>query len=340
MAEESMKIKPQAPHQYIDGELLAPSKVNRNNAYFKSAIEAVADKRFSYSVVTLPFYLGITGISQADNQGTRSYLIYAPLTMTIEQMFLNGSLASGAATVVIYDAVTGTTAPSGVANPIFTTTTTSQELSYTQGITIPAGSTYRIEITGATFTTSKLDLIMHIKTDRFMPGSSDVKQTPIFTPVTEADAINATTFASQISAMSAVVTANSNNTNAVRVEAYVFANVATGTDADLRRREVALSTSTVATGTVHTMFQHSSYASSGAVFTTVAATLGDASGTTTGLATSCAMSGVTEATATDSSPQVALTGASASNSALDYRITLVNSAATNSPKTVVWLFII
>ena len=338
-----MKIKTTLPAQFQDDELLTPTKVNKNFSYVKDAIETVASKRYCYSTVVLPFCLGVTAISEADNQATRSFLVYAPITLTVDTVFLDGALASGAATLNVYNASTGTTAPTGVANPIITPSTTSQTLSYTQSIVIPAGSTYRFELTGTAFTTSRLDLQLVFKSDRFLPASTDTKTSASYTPVTERSLTNATDFNTNVTALQSAVSANAAYTNAVRVEAYSFVNFATGTDADLQKHTVPLSYSTQATGTVFALYQHAAYASAGSVFNTVTATLANAAGSATGLAGSCNMNGVTEAVSIDTSPTVSLasgTSGAPSNTALDYSLTVANNAATNCKRSTVWLFIV
>lgn len=336
-----MKVAASVPHQFSSGELLDPEKVNNNFQYVADVINDCAQQRYAHSVVTLPFYLGITGMSQADNQATRSYLIYAPVELTIERMFLDGALASGAATVVVYNASTGATAPTGVANPVFTPTTTEATLTYTQSIVIPAGSTYRIEITGTTFTTSKLDLILHFRTDRYKTSTSDTVETPTFELVVEGSNLDATVFAANSLALNTASNANIAKQTLLRVSAYVFPSFTSATDPDLLRQEVPLADSGDTVCTAYGIYCHTAYAAAGAAGNTITSTLANATGASTGLSVANSMNGVTETAAFDGTPTVSLSSVSAdapSNTALDYRLTVANSALATCNKTVVWLY--
>ncbi len=336
-----MKIAASVPHQFGDGELLDPEKVNNNFQYIADVINDCAQKRYAHSVVSLPFYLGITAMSNADNQATRSYLIYAPVELTIERMFLDGALASGAATVVIYNASTGTTAPTGVANPIFTPTTTSATLTFTQSIVIPAGSTYRIEITGAAFTTSKLDLVLHFRTDRYKTSTSDTVSVPTFELVVEGSDLDAAVFAANSLALNTASNANVAAQTALRVSAYVFPTFSSATDPDLLRQEVPLADAADSVCTAYGIYAHTAYAAAGAVGNNVTSTLANAAGASTGLTVTNSMNGVTEAAAFDGTPTVSLTSGTAdapSNTALDYRITTSNSVVASCTKNVIWLY--
>jgi uncharacterized protein YcfL len=330
------------PHKWKTGNLLDPEKVNDNLTYLTETAADVFSKRYAHSVVSIPFYLdSATGLTQANNQATRSIILTAPDTLVIERMYLDGALASGAATVVIYNATTGTTAPTGVTNPIFTPTTTDQTLFYGKQIQIDQGDSVRIEITGATFATSKLDLILHIRTDRFNRTDTDTLQTPSITKVTEADALDATAFNANTTAISSAVTANIAADRALKCSFVQFSNFTSSTDADRLRLEIPRTDDSTTRQQLVRISCAAAYASNGAGGSTVTWTVLNESGVTTSLASALSMSGVTESLGFDTVPEVDLSTVPptvASDTTQDYRITVANSTATNCVKAYAFLW--
>jgi hypothetical protein len=335
-----MFTKTIVPNTFYDGELLDPNKVNDNNIYVNDVINYIASNRYVRSVVVLPFYLGVTSISQADNQATRSYLIPAVNNLVIERISMVGALASGAATINIYNATTGTTAPSGVSNPIFTPTTTSTSQIYTQPITLAAGAVYRLEITGTTFATSKLDVELILRSDKLCPSGTDLTPAPEFTLFEEVDSLDATEFTAAVTALTAAVTTLTANTTALRVQAATFSSFSNATDADTLRMDLPLATNTVASESIYTMVSSVSMAAAGAALQQITCGITTAVGGSIGVSNVHSVSGLTESTATDSTvADIAVaTPAVISDNSADYRITVANSAATVCSKATIWLF--
>lgn len=335
-----MHIKATPPNIFYDGELLDTIKLNDNAQYVADAVAEVSKRRYAHSVVRLPFYLGTTGISQADNQATRSYVIPAIDDMLIERIIINGGLTSGSATLVIYNATTGTTAPTGVTNPIATLSTTVGTQVYTQPIYMSAGNQYRLEITGAAFVTSMLDVVLHFRTDKLNPAGTELTPSPNYTKLKESDSLDPAVLVANGTAFTSAVSTLSSNQRALRVSAYTFASFNNSSDADTLRMELPRAYSSDATQTIYQMVSSVSMVSAGTALQTITCSVTNASGTSIGVSNSHSVSGLTESTTTDTTTADVSSGTSGitSDSTADYRVTVANSAATVCSKATIWVF--
>lgn len=327
------------PHQYKAGNLLDPNAVNENLSYLADATADAASKRFAHSVVVYPFQEHVSsGYQDGYTQERRSYRVTAVETLWIERAYLDGALSAGSADIYIYDESTGA-APPNVTNPILSATTTEATDFFGQEIQIPAGSTYRFEIVGGSFTVSKLDLIVHYRTDRFNTAGSDTLQTPAVSFFTEGDAIDATAFAAAHSAIDTAVSANVAKTSARKVMLFVAHNFVTGTDADLRRWELPRVNSATGRCKVVGLNAFALFGSGSSAGITWAVLT--QSGGSTGVSTTVSMGGGTFATNSTAST-VDLHTASAEieqNASLDYRITVTSNTSTNCLKSYCYVWI-
>jgi len=335
-----MRIQTQAPIQFATGQLLDPNKVQENQQYMLDAVAAVTEKRYAHSVISMPFYRGITACTQADNQATRSFLFTAPDNVMVERAFLVGALASGAAVLNVYNASTGTTAPTGIANPILTPTTTVDTQVFAQSFIIPAGSTYRFELTGTTFTASKLDLVLHLRTDRFNLSGTDTLTEPTVTPFTEATSLDAVAFNANVTAITSAVSSNTAAARALRCQfVQLGTNFTNASDADLLRMNLPRITNTIARETIYRIDVTFCTAANSTI-TVTAAVLTEA-GAATGLSAAASTAASTEASASDTFPAVDLSSATAGvcqTTASDYRLTVSNGSATAVVKAYVTLW--
>lgn len=336
-----MQAKTTVPNIFFTGELLDSNKVNDNNQYVADVISDVASLRYVHSVVHLPFYLGTTALSNADNQATRSYIIPAIDTCVIERIIVSGALASGSADINMYNATTGTTAPTGVSNPIVPSlSTVSGTFTYTQPITMAAGAFYRLEISGTAFTTSKLDVTLHIRTDKLNTAGTDLEPSPSWVRLTELDSVSATTFNANTTALSGAASTLNSNTRALRVSAYTFSSFSSATDADTLRMELPRAYSSDATQTIHQMVSSVSMVSAGTALQTITCSVLNAAGSSIGVSNVHSVSGLTESTATDTTSVDVSSGTLGitTDTTADYRVISANSAATVCSKATIWVF--
>lgn len=329
------------PHKFKTGALLDPNRINDNMAYMLDANNDVASKRFSKSIISIPFEVDVAnGYTDGYSQEVRSYRFTAVHTMWIERAFLEGQLASGTATLSVFNIATGLP-PAGVVNPIFTPTTDYAQLYYGSEILIPAGTTLRFELTGTPFVVDKLDLILHIRTDRFFTGSTNVVSNPIVTNLTQADGIAAATLSTNYAAIDAAVAANSTKNTARKVMFFVANNFTNSTDVDLLRWDIPRTDANGNRQTVIGINLFAIYATTGTTSTFVSWSLQTETGGTTGVSAAAPMSGLIlsgSTTVATSTLATAVPGIE-SDSTKDYRITVANSSAINCVKSYAYVWI-
>jgi hypothetical protein len=332
---------------YESGELLDPRRQNANLDYLVDGYESMFSRRYCHSAVLYPFRKSITGTySNSDSTGVRSYRFYAFQDTDITRMYCDGYTSTGTAYINIYDVATGA-APKGVANPVFTITTTqptSQDL-YAVPVTIPSGSTYRWEISG-TFTTAKVDLIVHFRTDAWANDSVS----PSVTYATEAEPLDGYVWDDNLSAladaMPGMLTASPR-----RATLYVQHNITSSTHASRNRWEIPVMNTNSAyltdlrfpNGVVFTnivgMFAHAVYASAGSAGNTVTWTIYNSAGVSQ-MSAACDMNGVSEDSATATGFITGYTNSTSTSASTgaDYYITVANNSATNCTKTYCYIF--
>ena len=323
-----MKILSKPPFEYKTGSLMDPNDVNQNQQYMLRAIAECGSKRFSHTPVVLPYYTDCaTGYSQADSSEKLSYRFSAMDTVWLEHAFLDGYV-SGTATINLYDTATGL-APSGVVNPILSASGTTFDLTG-QVIQLDAGHTYRFGLEGTSFSTTKLDLVLHFRSDRFNTAGTDTLVTPSVTSFTEASPLSATTFNANVSAINNAVTSNTGKTRAAKPMVFIAQNFTPSTDGYLLQWTIPVVDTSVYRSKVVKMDVFALYSTAGSAGNQVTWTLNNASGVSTGLTASADMNGVTFATASSSTSvalESATTGAQ-SNTSKDFSLTVSTNAHT------------
>lgn len=197
-----MKVVTTPTTTFVTGDALTPPDLNAAYQYAHTAFLDVVSKRYTYSMLVLPFVESTAvGYVDTDSLEKRSFRFVCPRTCIAERAFLNANLVSnGTVQVTILD--TGAGVPSGATVPWLTTgpdpvtdaTVDTTDINQ-ERVLLVAGTTYVISLVGAvvgvTFTTSRFDVVLHLRTDRWQPGASSTL--PSYSPVglTELDSPNA-----------------------------------------------------------------------------------------------------------------------------------------------------
>lgn len=330
------------PWIFQTGHVLDPQHINDNLDYVVGAAEDVYGRRFTHTPVVYPWHIdSVNGLTDGYSQEARSYRVRAVDTLWVERIYLDGYCISGTATLNVYDVATAM-APTGVTNPVATISTTDDTVIFNQEMQIAAGSTYRFELAG-TFTTGRLDMIVHYRSDRFNQSGTDLYATPTFAHFTEESTVGAAAFQAQHDAVAtAVADLATDGARCLKPFVVVASNFTSATDADTLRFEIPRIYSSRGTCTIYRIEGYAIYATAGSGGETVTWTLQNSAGTALGLTATCQMSGQTYNTASDSSPTVdthsSTTGAE-SLVANDYRITVANSSTKICTRAYCYLWV-
>lgn len=325
-----MKILTDPLYEFTTGEQLNPNRLNGNLSYVEDACDDVFSRRYADSVITFKWFSGYNN-AYTDAQVTGipdllKWRLPAPQALTITGMYLYGALYSGTAYISLYDNATGA-APAGVTNPIFTVQSNSVDQTYVRPLQMPAGAQWYWSMTGTSFNSRNLHMSVVIRTDRF--GSGDVKQDPSVAYVTENDAINATTYNSQVSGLETVISNNTAYQAALKATLYCDHWSSSSYNSTANSRPVPLVDSSKYRCTATRLDLFTVQSGNGSGSDSVTVTLNNAAGASTGLAATASVVGVSYASASDTSPAVSLTGSSGVESVTgsDYNLVLTSTNA-------------
>lgn len=185
---------------------LSPNDINDVFLYAKDALADVGEKRYAIAAISFPFVQDMaTGLTNASSVQARRHRFICPVDCTVVRAFLEGSVtAASAMTVDITTAALAT--PAGATVPYLNvaagaTTATDVEDINIQPVTLDAGMTYNLTLSGTSFTTERCNVVLHVLVDRWRStGTLDV---PAFdyvdltdtTGVGDAAAVNASSAA-------------------------------------------------------------------------------------------------------------------------------------------------
>lgn len=336
-----MYVLPAPPITHGTGQLLDPNLVNQNMMYLVRAANDCFEKRLSHSVMVLPYQVDcVSGYNASDAQEKRRWRFTPPETTWIEAMYLDGYVA-GTATMNVYNLSTGGGDAAGVTNPVMTFSGNDSGV-FNQEIQLDGGTIYSFEAAGTSFNTTRLDLTLHLRSDRFFVSGADTSSTITINGLdefTEASAQNADDFNANVTSLSNGITNNTSLTQALKPMFFQLHDFTTSTtvttDFAIPVTDTADSQCKVVQMNVYAL-----YASAGAAGATVIWTLKNAAGATQMTAT-CTMTGVTFATAT-ATGTVSVESAVAScqsDFTRDFTLTVANNKATNCIKSYCYLYV-
>lgn len=190
---------------------LSPNDINDVFLYAKDAVADVGEKRYAIAAISFPFVQDMsTGLSNASSTQARRHRFICPVDCTIVRAFLEGSVTAASAMTVDIATAGGVT-PSGASVPYLNvaagaTTAADVEDINIQSVTLDAGQTYNLTISGSSFTTERCNVVLHVLVDRWRAtGSLDV---PAFDYVDFTDT-NGTGDAAAVNAASAALAGES-----------------------------------------------------------------------------------------------------------------------------------
>lgn len=159
---------------------LSPNDINDVFLYAKDAVADVGEKRYAIAAISFPFVQDMsTGLSNASSVQARRHRFICPVDCTIVRAFLEGSVTA-AAVMTVDIATAGGVTPSGATVPYLNvaagaTTAADVEDINIQSVTLDAGQTYNLTISGTSFTTERCNVVLHVLVDRWRAtGSLDV----------------------------------------------------------------------------------------------------------------------------------------------------------------------
>lgn len=160
---------------------LSPNDINDVFLYAKDAVADVGEKRYAVAAISFPFVQDMsTGLSNASSSQARTHRFICPVDCTIVRAFLEGSVTAASAMQIDITRVTGGLTPDGATVPYLNvaagaTTATDVEDINIQSVTLDAGFTYNLIISGSSFTTERCNVVLHVLVDRWRAtGSLDV----------------------------------------------------------------------------------------------------------------------------------------------------------------------
>lgn len=179
-----MKVMTSSPVTFLTTNGLDSADLNTVYSYVRTAINDVAARRFTRSMLTYNF---VTDVGTAYTNTANEMLIYrftCPNTCIIERAYLSANMTSSAEVKVDITTAAGG-AVSGAVSPLLTTggavasaDTTVEDFSGNR-IVLTAGVEYRFTVSSsAAFTLNRFDVTLHLATDRWVPAGSD--QAPTF----------------------------------------------------------------------------------------------------------------------------------------------------------------
>ena len=159
---------------------LSPNDINDVFLYAKDALADVGEKRYALAAISFPFVVNMsTGLTNASSIQARRQRFICPVDCTIVRAFLEGSVtAASAMTIDITTAALAT--PTGATVPYLNVAagaTTAADVSDVniQSVTLVAGETYNLTISGTSFTTERCNVVLHVLVDRWRAtGALDV----------------------------------------------------------------------------------------------------------------------------------------------------------------------
>ncbi len=174
-------ISSQQAVRFTTGDALSPTDLNDVFLYAKDAVADVSEKRYALAAIVFPFVVDVgTGIVNTDTVGVRTRRFTCPVACTVVRAFLDGNLtAASAVTISLQRAVTAVV-PSGATAPYLNVAagaTTADDVDDTniQSVTLDAGVSYDLVIAGASFTTERFNVVLHVQVDRWRAfGTLDV----------------------------------------------------------------------------------------------------------------------------------------------------------------------
>lgn len=340
-----MYVHETPPFTFRTEDILDPNDLNENAAYVARVGEAVFQKRYTHSILTLPYVLSCaTGYSHTDSQELRRYRFKCHQTVVLERIILIGNVSAGAeVTVDLYVESTGL-APSGVTNPILTVADGSlaaveERDLFGQSVVLSADVEYCLELKGTSFSTQRLDLQLHLRADRFNIAGTD--EYPAVQPAlyTEADTLDGPAISADVAACAAVVTAGVALTTGVKPMFFQATGFTTSTDADLLRFSIPRVDSGAARSRVVRIFGYAVMASAPAPGSGVIFTLETSAGSS--LAT--AIAGVSGAAFGSGSSSTAVnlagSGVDSGTTSDDYRLVISSNTAVSCGKAYAYIWI-
>lgn len=190
---------------------LAPNDINDVFLYAKDAVADVGEKRYAIAAISFPFVQDMsTGLTNASSVQARRHRFICPVDCTIVRAFLEGSVTAAAA-MQVNIATAGGATPAGATTPYLNvaagaTTATDVDDVNIQPVTLDAGQTYNLTLSGTSFTTERCNVVLHVLVDRWRAtGALDV---PVFDYVDFTDT-DGTGDAAAVNAASAALAAES-----------------------------------------------------------------------------------------------------------------------------------
>ena len=159
---------------------LSPNDINDVFLYAKDAVADVGEKRYAIAAISFPFVQDMAnGLTNASSLQSRRHRFICPVDCTVVRAFLEGSVT--AAAVMQVDITTAALAtPAGATIPYLNvaagaTTAADVEDINIQSVTLDAGQTYNLTLSGTSFTTERCNVVLHVLVDRWRStGTLDV----------------------------------------------------------------------------------------------------------------------------------------------------------------------
>lgn len=171
-------ISSQQAVRFTTGDSLSPTDLNDVFLYAKDALADVSEKRYAIAAITFTFIKNMAGgILNSSTIGVRTQRFTCPVACTVVRAFLNGNVtAASDMTISLQRAVTGVV-PTGATTPYLNvvagaTTAADVNDTNTQSVVLDAGVSYDLIIGGTSFTTERLDVVLHVQVDRWRAGGA------------------------------------------------------------------------------------------------------------------------------------------------------------------------
>lgn len=204
-------IDSQSSVNFNSNTALSPADINDVFLYAKDAVSDVGEKRYAIAAISFPFVQDMsTGLTNASTLQARRHRFICPVDCTIVRAFLEGSVTAAAAMTVDITTSGGST-PSGATVPYLNveagaTTAVDVEDINIQAVTLDAGVTYNLTMSGTSFTTERCNVVLHVLVDRWRAtGALDVPAF-VYTDLVDSDG---TSDADKVNAASAALAVES-----------------------------------------------------------------------------------------------------------------------------------
>ena len=338
-----MKVLTEEAVRFVDGEVLAPEHLNKVFLYAADAVDDVAERRFAKAVVVIPFVVDTAAGYTNASGSLLSYKWQAPVAVTVERCFVSANLVTASGVTLSVTKTSDASTPDGatvplLSLPITASATTDVDDSSQDRFVLAENVEYAFTLAGSSFTTSRLDLILHVVVDRWTLASS-ASDVPSFDPTlfTDASAPNANLVGANQSTL-LVQALKFGVSKGVVPTFFVRASFNNATSANLLNFTLPRMHVSRADQTVIRLYCWAEMAGTGG--TTVVATLRDASATVLATATAN-VAGVSSAMGDSGVVNVnmasATTGVTATT-ASDYSVRLAagNAVVCNRAHVLVW----